>query len=183
MIAAITCDPLVDLVVRAGLATMFASAAWHKLRDPAAFRAVLEAYRIVPRALLAAAPAVAVFEVALAAALLTPPGRAAGAFGSAAVLALYGAAIAFNLAAGRRHIDCGCGAPGTHQPLSEWLLGRNALLALAALATAAPPASRPLLWVDWLALAGMLAVLSAAWVAGHRLLAASFRTASAGAAR
>jgi len=176
-------DPLIALVVEAGLALLLASAALHKLRDLAAFRAVLGAYRLLPEALTAvAAPVIAAVETALALALVVPAWRAAGAIGTIVLLGVYSGAIAINLARGRREIDCGCGAPGTRQPLSAWLLARNALLAAAALLLLVPAAARPLLWVDWLGLVGSLAVLVCAWLAFHRLLAASARVPALGGA-
>jgi hypothetical protein len=185
VIAAVSRDPLIALVVAAALAVLLASAAFHKLRDLPAFRAVLEAYRLLPEGLSAAlAPAIAAVELAFALALAVPAWRAAGAIGTVILLTLYSGAIAINLARGRREIDCGCGAPGTRQPLSAWLLGRNALLASATLLLLVPAAVvRPLLWLDWLGLAGSLAVLTCAWLASHRLLAAAARVPALGDAR
>lgn len=167
-------DPLVDLLLRSALALVFANAAWHKLRDLHAFRAALAAYRVLPAALVpVAAPGFAAVECALAILLLAPGARVPGAVGAVALLAVYAAAIAINLWRGRRDIDCGCGGPG--QPIGAWLVVRNAGLAGAALATLTPPATRALLWMDWLTLAGGLAVLACAWVAVHALAVASVR--------
>jgi hypothetical protein len=183
VIATIVRDPLLDLVVRAALALLFAGAAFHKLRDTATFREIVRAYRVVPPALLWASPVVAAVEGGLALALLVPRWRALAALAAAVVLVAYAAAIAANVVRGRRDIECGCGAPGTRQPLSGWLVGRNLVLALAAVATALPPSHRPFLWLDGVALAGTLVVLWCAWTAGHRLLAASSRAAAFGVAR
>jgi hypothetical protein len=176
-------DPLLALGVRSGLAVLFASAAWHKLRGRAEFVGVLQAYRLLPAALVpVAAPLIALGELAVAVALLWPAGWTVGALGAAAVLAVYALAIAVNLARGRRAIDCGCGAPGTRQPIGEGLLVRNVVLAAAALLTLAPSAPRALVWVDWLTLAGALGVAASVWTAAHGLAAASHRVRAAGVA-
>lgn len=174
-------DPVVTLVIRAGLVLLFASAAVHKLRDRTAFAGVLAAYRVVPAtAVPAAALAVAAAEVAVAVALAV--GSALGPAGAVVLLATYSSAIGFNLARGRRAIDCGCGAPGTRQPISEWLLVRNALLAAAALALVpAPGVTRPLAWVDWVSVAGGVAVAALVWTAAHGLAAAAHRVQAASA--
>jgi len=73
-------DPLIQAVLGAALAVLFAAAAAHKLRSGARFAAQLAEYRLLPAAIAAAG-----------------------------LLAGYGLAIAINLARGRRYIDCGCG--------------------------------------------------------------------------
>lgn len=184
MAAALLHDPVPALVMRLGLAVLLASAAWHKLKDRGAFQGILHAYRLLPAVLVpVAALAIAVVELGLAAALLLPAGRSVGAFGAAALLGVYSLAIACNLWRGRRAIDCGCGAPGARQPISEWLVARNGGLAVVAVLTLWPSTPRPLLWVDWLTLAGGLAVAVCAWTAGHGLAAAFHRTQSVGSAR
>jgi len=172
-------DPVLTLVARAGLALLFASAAAHKLRDRAEFTGVLAAYRVVPASLVAAgAMAVAAAELLVAAALAT--GSALGPAGAVGMLALYSFAIAVNLARGRRTIDCGCGALGARQPISEWLLVRNALLAAAAFALVpAAVATRPLSWVDLVSVAGGVGVAALLWTAAHGLAAASARVRAA----
>ncbi len=175
-------DPVVDVVLRAALALLFASAARHKLRDLAGFRGVLQAYRLLPERLVAVtAPVVVGIELGLAAALVLPATRSLAGLGAAALLTAYSFAIAINLARGRRAIDCGCGGPGARQPISEWLVLRNALLTGAALFTLAPAAARPLLWVDWLTGVGGLVVIAAGWTAAHGLAAAAARVPALGA--
>lgn len=177
---ALLADPVPGLVVRAALVLLFASAAAHKLRDRSAFAGVLHAYRLVPAALVpAVAMAVAVLELLVAAALAG--GHRLGPAGALALLGLYSLALAVNLARGRRTIDCGCGALGARQPISEWLLVRNALLAGAAAALLPPLGARPLAWVDWLTVAGGVAVAACVWTAAHGLAAASHRVRTAGA--
>ncbi len=176
--AALLHDPLLVLVVRSALALLFASAAWHKLRARDEFASILGAYRLLPGALVASATVmIAATELGVAVALLMPGSRVAGALGAAGLLALYSLAIGANLVRGRRMIDCGCGALGARQPISEWLLVRNALLAAAAALTAQPVVVRPLVWVDWVTLAGGVAIAGCAWTAAHGLVAAAQRVA------
>jgi hypothetical protein len=167
----VTLDPVVDLTLRALLALLFATSALAKLRDPRGFAAAVAGYRLLPAAL--AAPAAAGFlaaEVALAAALGLPPLRDLAALGAAALLALYGFAIAWNLARGRRDIDCGCGGPFGRTPLSEALVARNLLLVAAALALLLPAGARPLAWLDALTLAAAVGSACLLWAAAHALL-------------
>src|SRR2546425_7648864 len=99
-------DPVIDVTLRTALALLFFVAAGHKLRDLDRFRATLAEYRLLPAGLVPLAVALVVaVEVAAAGALLVPGARAAGLVSAAALLVLYGAAIAINLARGRRDID------------------------------------------------------------------------------
>lgn len=153
-------DPVISAIGRAALAALFAQAALHKLRDPPAFAAIVRGYRLAPEAL---APAIAMglgaCELALVVVLVTPgAGPVAGA-ATAALLGVYSSAIGVNLARGRRDVDCGCLGPGRRQPISGWLLVRNAVLVAAALACTAPAASRALGWLDGVTVAGGTAVV------------------------
>ncbi len=156
-------DPVWSLALRAGLALLLVSAAGAKLRDLRAFTAAVAGYRLLPAAL--AGPVAAVFvaaELGIALGLWLPALRPGAALSAAALLSLYGLAIAINLARGRRDIDCGCGGPLARQTLSEALVLRNALLAGIALAAALPVAPRALGWLDrWtiVAAVGTAAVL------------------------
>src|SRR5262245_36242637 len=103
-------DPVIDATVRADLALLFVVAAAHKLRDPARFRATVADYRLLPDPLVPlGAACLIVAEPVVVAALASS--RWWGLAGAAALLALYAAAIAINLARGRRHLDCGCAGP------------------------------------------------------------------------
>ena len=105
-------DPAIDLILRATLALLFLVAAGHKLGDPGRFRATFADYRLVPEALVGPVARAVPLAEACVAALLAVPGTAAlGKVGAAALLVVYGAAVAVNLARGRRHIDCGCAGP------------------------------------------------------------------------
>ncbi len=168
-------DPALELVLRGALALLFGSSALHKARDPAAFRAALEGYALLPARLGGVAVlALTSAEALLAATLLAPASlgaRAPALLAAVALLGLYAAAIAVNLARGRRDIDCGCAGPRSRQPLSGWLVARNALLAALALACARGVAPRPLVWIDAVTVAGGIVLLAAAWSAAHGLLA------------
>jgi hypothetical protein len=158
-------DVVLHLTVRVSLALLFAVAVGHKLRDPAAFRATFAAYRLAPAW---CAPIVIGAELAVVATLCTP-----GPFGplaAATVLVGYATAIAVNLRRGRRDIDCGCAGPATRRPVSWTLVGRNVVLALAAVAGAAPLHARPLLWVDAVTLVAATLAASALYAAADRLL-------------
>ena len=95
-----------------------------------------------------------------------------GAAAGAALLGLYGTAIAVNLARGRRHIDCGCGGAAARREISAWLVARNGLAAAAALAVAGvPEAARGLVWLDACTVVAATAMLAACWSAADHLLA------------
>jgi hypothetical protein len=168
-------DPAIDLTLRGGLALLLLSTALHKARDLGAFRAAVIGYALAPERFAAAiAVGLASAEAAIGIALLAPAAlgaRAPALVAAALLLALYAAAIALNLARGRRDIDCGCAGPNARQPLSEWLLARNALLVVATLVCFGGASARPLVWIDALTVAGGVAMLVATWHAAHRLLA------------
>ena len=165
-------DPVFGWVVRLGLVLLFGAAALHKLRDLRAFTASVRDYRILPGA---AAPPVAwtlvAAEISLVAALLVPAADPGGPLLALALLSLYGAAIALNLARGR-HIDCGCLGPAHRQPLTRWLLARNGLLALGPILLLLQDAPRPASWIDTLSVLGGVAMLALLWSAAHQLAAA-----------
>lgn len=139
-------DPAVCLALRASLALLFLSAAAHKLRDPAAFRLILRRYELLPAAwTAAAATALALLEAAIGASLVF---TRIAAVAAAALLAVYGGAIAVNLLRGRRDIDCGCSGPARRVPLRWSLAWRNLVLLALALVSALPPSGRSLEWID-----------------------------------
>ena len=168
-------DPAIEVVLRGGLALLFGVTAFEKFRDFDAFRASVVGYALLPERFASlTAVALAGCEASLGVALVTPAAfglRELALVASAMLFALYGAAIAVNLARGRRGIDCGCAGPAARQPLSEWLLARNALLVAMALGCLGGAASRPLVWIDALTVSGGIAMLGATWLATHRLQA------------
>lgn len=155
-------DPLLSHAVAAGLALLLVFAAWHKLSARDEFTAALRAYELLPdvlgRPVARLLPAV---EIVLALAWLTGFARGAAAVATAVLLLAYAAAVAINLRRGRVHISCGCGLGGATDGdarLSWWLVVRNVVLALAAVAAALPVTGRDLGLVDSLTL--VLAILA-----------------------
>jgi Methylamine utilisation protein MauE len=171
-------DPAVRLVLRAGLAVLLLATGVAKLRAPAAFRAALAGYALLPGAWVPAAAALFVaLELVLGAALLVPGAGAAPALGAAALLAGYSAAIAANLARGRRDIDCGCAGPAGRRALDGGLVLRNAVLVAAALAAALPAAGRPLAPLDAFTVAAGTGVAALLYAAADAALALAPRLA------
>jgi Methylamine utilisation protein MauE len=150
-------DPIVPTVAILTVAAVFAASAAMKFVALDEFEGALADYRLAPRVLEAPLTRLLpALEAAGALAILIPAARAAGCALLLGLLALFTAAIAINLARGRRAIDCGCFGPALRQPLSDWLLARNALLALVLVAAAAPANQRALTRLD-LATAGFSA--------------------------
>lgn len=135
-------------IAACALSLIFIGSAWHKWQNRADFLSALAAYRIIPPHLLPAASTLVIVLEGVAALAVW-----FGGWGFAPVIALllaYSAAIALNLARGRRHIDCGCGGQPIH--LSGALLSRNgALLALALWGATGHPA--------WTGFAGVMVSL------------------------
>lgn len=167
-------DPVIQISVACALAVLWVTAGAHKAATFRAFRATVEEYRVLPRALAGPAAAIVIgLEAGLGIALLFPTGRAPALVGSAALLMLYAAVIGVNLLRGRRHIDCGCTGWGLRQPLSLWLIGRNSALGATALVVALPVESRVLLWVDAISIVATVCVLAAFYVTLNGLIANS----------
>jgi len=166
----ISLDPVLSAVLRASLALLFGVAAAHKLRAPRAFAAVLAEYRLLPAAAsLPLGIALAGAELALALALCVPPLAREAALAAALLLALYGAAIAIELARGIDLEDCGCGFGA--RPLEAGLLLRNALLVAAALAAALPTSARALGATDVLTIVAGTATSALVFAAADGLAA------------
>ncbi len=164
-------DPVASLLVRGALALLFAAAAWHKLRSPRRFAAILAAYRLLPHWLVAAAAVLVPFlEVVVAAGLPFEPTRRAAALAGIVLLLGYAAAIGINLARGRRDLSCGCGRDD-RTPIAPWMLGRNALLAAILALGALPHAARPLQGTDAATLALGLAAFALIYLCAEQLAA------------
>jgi hypothetical protein len=154
-------DPVLSAVVASGLALLFATAALHKLADWPRFRAALEDYRIAPLWLAPGlAVAVVMLEIVVAALLPVPTWRPAAALLAAGLLASYAAGIGVNLRRGRTSIDCGCFGPAARNPIGSWMVIRNVLLAVLALAAALPVTTRPLTALDALTIGGAVGCLA-----------------------
>lgn len=165
-------DPVIPLVIALSLAVLWLMAATHKLRVFDAFSGVLADYRLLPAGVTGVcAAAVVGVELCLGIGLLMPTGRDFALSGSALVLVLYAGAIAVNLVRGRRFIDCGCSGLAEQQPLGVWLVVRNLLLALAALAATLPVQGRALVWFDAVAVSAAVCVSAFLYAAINRLFA------------
>jgi hypothetical protein len=142
-------DPALTWTLALLLAMVWSASAAMKFADLGQFAAALDNYRIVPRALVTpVAWMLPVLETLAAIGSLVPASRGEACLLMAALLAIFSAAIAINLARGRRAIDCGCFGPALRQTLSGWLIARNAILLAAVAAVAMPAQMRPLEPVD-----------------------------------
>lgn len=161
-------DPVLELLIRWALAALFGVAAVHKLADRRHFDGIVLDYRLLPpRLALRLARGLPWLELAVALGLLG--GTTVAALVGAALLAGYGAAMAINLARGRRSIDCGCGGPA--QPIGPALVVRNALLVATALTLLLPAGARPLGVLDFATVAAAVSALALLYAAAGELAA------------
>jgi hypothetical protein len=146
-------DPVASVLIALSAALLFGSAAVHKLRPSNAFAATLAEYQLLPKPTIALAGVlIGALEMALAAGLLLPATRSVAAAIGAALLLLYAAAMAINLARGRRDLDCGCGIqPRT---IGGWMVIRNLLIAAALGLLQIPTSSRALGLADFATVGG-----------------------------
>jgi len=151
-------DPTLSLAVSLSLAGLLGGSALHQLLGWDEWRGVVDNYRLLPaRAAVYAAALLPGAEAATASVLVAGfPARYAG-VAAAALLSIYGCAIAVNLARGRTQIDCGCFGTRRGQGIGWWMVARNALLAGVALTLLLPQSARPLTWVE----TGVVAVIVA----------------------
>ncbi|MGE8547325.1 MauE/DoxX family redox-associated membrane protein [Alcaligenes sp. Marseille-Q7550] len=167
-------DPVLIYASVACLAVLMGLGALDKLRHFGLFEAAVGGYRLLPETLLRPFSVAFVAGEALAAPLLLwPASRQAGAALALAVLAVASAGIVLNLLRGRRDVDCGCSGLGESSAgLSWWLVGRNALLVLLALAGGgwAGQSSRELAWVDGLTFFGATLALLGLYHAANQVI-------------
>lgn len=163
-------DPAIAALLAASFALLFGAAALHKLRDPRRFADLFAAYRVVPEGLALLGLLIPAAELLLAAALLFTGSRHAAAAGGALLLCLYAAAMALNLARGRRDLSCGCGGPNDRRPIAAWMVVRNVLLAAALAALLLPQTPRPFAAADVLTVGGGTAVAALLYMSLDQLL-------------
>jgi hypothetical protein len=160
------------LTLRFSFALLLGAAAAHKLRDLGRFRAVMLEYDVLPaRFAGSAATAFAAFEALLAGMLAAGVALPAAAASVMALLLVYAAAIAANVARGRFDLDCGCAGPAARVPVSAVLVVRNLVLVVAAAALLAPAPSRALHAIDAASALAATLALAACWLASERMLA------------
>lgn len=143
-------DPVIGNVIEGCFAMLFALACMHKLHDLKAFGAVFSAYGVVPGMLVRPISVVtALGELTVAVALTMPSVDREADWVAAALLLVYGAAMAVSLLRGRHDLRCGCLGSGRNGRISGALVSRNVLMALLLGVTAQIPwGARPLTWPD-----------------------------------
>lgn len=186
--------PVLHAICAWSLALLLAAAARHKARDLHVFAAILWNYGLLPTVLVKPVAAVIVFAETVTAALLcaapfSPSASFLGGAAAAALMLVYGFAIAVNLLRGRTDMNCGCDGAEREQPLHPRLVLRNLLLAVVGVFVVAgfefgaewtgtidsgrPRAAissiRPLVWIDWLAAFSATVALSSLWAVFARL--------------
>ncbi len=164
-------DPTFGYMICIGIALLFATAAWHKLRSLEAFTEVFAAYRVLPEGRARrVAWLIPGLELAIAAALPWEMTRRWALVVAMGLLVAYAVALGLNLARGRRELDCGCGTIGSRRSIAGWMVWRNLALALIAAIAALPWVSRPLNGFDMLTIVCGLAAIAALYVAVDQLL-------------
>ncbi len=168
-------DPLLIKTIATGFGLLLLLSAVHKLSSASSFRATLAAYQLLPDALVApASRAIPIVELLLGGSWLLGYYAIRGtAVATAALLAVYTAAMLINIFRGRVHIDCGCGFSASsagRQQLSTGLVLRNFALIAAALAAAVPVAPRELGAFDYVALVAATVALVFLYAATNQLL-------------
>jgi methylamine dehydrogenase accessory protein MauD len=125
------------VIVRAVLAAVLVTAAAAKLTDRPSVRESLRAFGVPPWATAPAAVGLPLVELAVGGALLPASSARYGALAAAGLLAVFTAAVAYQLVRGRRP-ECNCFGGLQAKPIGRLTLVRNAaLVGLAALAAAA----------------------------------------------
>jgi hypothetical protein len=169
-------DPVIGILIVACFATLFASAAIHKLRDLARFDAVFEAYGLPALyTRLRASRTVPVLEVLIALGLLGGASREYAVAAGVVLLVAYAGAIALNLWRGRRDIACGCGATDEERPIATWMVWRNLILAVVLGVALWPWAPRALVITDAVTIAAGVAALALLYLSCERLFGAAAR--------
>ena len=98
----------------------------------------MKSYELVPERLVQAFALAFLVAEALAGVLLAPTAtRGIGIVLAMLVILAATTAVVVNLGRGRRVLDCGCGGISGRQPISWWLVARNAMLIVVLLAAPA----------------------------------------------
>ena len=155
-------EPVSILLASIFLAWLFVTAGWHKVREPQHYIRVINAYDLpLLEGSQSLVWSIAGLELVIAVALLMVWTRPYAALLAAVLLVVYGVVIGVNILRGKRDIDCGCSGPLGRQPLSGWLLWRNASLVLIALYASSQMAVQSIGWFDWVVIlfGSLLAIL------------------------
>jgi len=134
--------PDILIAIRWFIALVFITAAIAKLQHWREFSGVVANYRLLPTPLVKPlAYALPPVEAALSVALLADGRSVVPPLAAMTLLAVFAAAMAINLARGRRDIDCGCFQTHLKQTLRWVLVARNGMMIglLGVLATAPWP--------------------------------------------
>ncbi|SAL80181.1 methylamine utilization protein MauE [Caballeronia peredens] len=173
-------DPVFLMVCIASAAIVALAGAVPKWRDPARFRAALEAFALLPafavKPLSFVLPAL---EAAGALGLLFADTRVPSAIMLSALFTLFAVALAINVIRGNTDIDCGCSgfiaasnaSARTPRSIGWWHVARAFSLAMLAACTLVPEASRALVWFDYLSATACALFAVAAWFTLDLLLA------------
>jgi hypothetical protein len=149
-------DPLLHVVATGFAIIVLARAVIDKALNFSGYLATLRGYRLLPSLAAPAAAMALLAAEALAIVLLLVPATAfIGGGLAAALFALYAAAMAIVLTAGRTEIECGCGGKG--QIVTWGLVARNAVLVATAAFIWLPTVARTLALSDMLM--GLAAIL------------------------
>lgn len=137
-------NQLLELTIAFSLAALFAASAAHKVWALREWPGIVRNYRLLPDALVGTVVlTLPLAEALTVGALLASPARRAGACLAALLLLAYAAALGINLSRGRTRIDCGCFGSRLRQDISSWMVVRNVVLAMFALALLIPTEHRP----------------------------------------
>ncbi len=119
----------IALGLRSSLGLILLVAGGSKVAAPDRVIRAIGAYDLLPRrAVQPVARSLPLLEMATGALLLTGAAAGLAALAAAGMLAVFAAAVALNLARGRR-FDCGCAGLSGSRPISWGLVARNVLLA------------------------------------------------------
>jgi hypothetical protein len=171
-------DPAIGILIVASVALLFASAAVHKLRDLARFDEIFTAYGLMPA--MSGVPIsriVPLLEIVIAIGIAVKVSRPYAASLGIIMLAAYAAAIAVNLRRGHRDLACGCGGPDERRTIAAWMVWRNVLIALAAVAAFAPWTTRSLSLTDGITIAFGLLTIALVYLCIDQLFGNAQRTA------
>jgi hypothetical protein len=164
-------DPVILMVCIASATIIALASAAPKWREPARFRASLEAFALLPSfALTPLSFAFPALETAGAIGLLFADTRAVSALVLIALFTLFGAALAINVLRGHTDIDCGCSgfiaARATERApksIGWWHVSRALMLAALAAAALVPSTARALIGFDYLSAGACTLFAVAAW--------------------